>query len=132
MPYLLILLTFQILLCGGKKGFEFDKVFPERSNQKEVFDMVQPVIQHVWQGYHATVLAYGQTGTGKTYTMGTKKENHESDVSKYFFIVFKVTFFQNGNTVYNYIKAPPHDVTPNDISAISDFEERYLRHCAHA
>ena len=25
----------------------------------------------VFEGYNATIIAYGQTGTGKTYTMGT-------------------------------------------------------------
>ena len=27
------------------------------------------MVQHLFKGYHATVFAYGQTGTGKTYTM---------------------------------------------------------------
>ncbi len=29
-----------------------------------------PIVQEVLSGYNGTVLAYGQTGTGKTYTMG--------------------------------------------------------------
>jgi len=33
--------------------------------------MVRPLMDQVWAGYSATVLAYGQTGAGKTYTMGT-------------------------------------------------------------
>lgn len=28
-----------------------------------------PIIDQVLQGYNGTILAYGQTGTGKTYTM---------------------------------------------------------------
>ncbi len=31
--------------------------------------MVAPLIGQVMQGYNCTVFAYGQTGTGKTYTM---------------------------------------------------------------
>lgn len=29
-----------------------------------------PVVNDVLQGFNGTILAYGQTGTGKTYTMG--------------------------------------------------------------
>lgn len=28
-----------------------------------------PIIEQVLKGYNGTILAYGQTGTGKTYTM---------------------------------------------------------------
>lgn len=31
--------------------------------------VVHPMIREVLQGYNCTVFAYGQTGTGKTYTM---------------------------------------------------------------
>ena len=31
--------------------------------------VVEPLISQVMQGYNCTVFAYGQTGTGKTYTM---------------------------------------------------------------
>ena len=31
--------------------------------------MVAPLIEEVVSGYNCTVFAYGQTGTGKTYTM---------------------------------------------------------------
>ena len=31
--------------------------------------MVTPLIKQVLEGYNCTVFAYGQTGTGKTYTM---------------------------------------------------------------
>ena len=30
---------------------------------------VSPIVKEVLQGYNCTVFAYGQTGTGKTYTM---------------------------------------------------------------
>jgi kinesin family member 11 len=31
--------------------------------------MVAPLVEEVLAGYNCTVFAYGQTGTGKTYTM---------------------------------------------------------------
>jgi kinesin family member 3A len=29
----------------------------------------RPIVDKVLEGYNGTILAYGQTGTGKTYTM---------------------------------------------------------------
>lgn len=55
---------------GGTKTFTFDKVFGPNSTQITVYkDVVCPIIEEVLQGYNCTVFAYGQTGTGKTYTM---------------------------------------------------------------
>ncbi|KAH6798773.1 P-loop containing nucleoside triphosphate hydrolases superfamily protein [Perilla frutescens var. frutescens] len=59
--------------------FMFDKVFGPTSQQKELYDdVVAPVISEVLEGYSWTIFAYGQTGTGKTYTMegeGRKQKN---------------------------------------------------------
>jgi len=52
------------------KTFQFDKVFGIKSKQLEVYrSVVEPLIGQVMQGYNCTVFAYGQTGTGKTFTM---------------------------------------------------------------
>lgn len=50
--------------------FNFDHVFGSFSTQAEVFDTTMgPIIHDVLSGKRATIFAYGQTGTGKTYTM---------------------------------------------------------------
>jgi len=50
--------------------YQFDEVFGPSSTQEEVFDSVlAPRIQEVMSGFDASIIAYGQTGTGKTYTM---------------------------------------------------------------
>ena len=50
--------------------FTFDHVFTEDSTQQEVYSAAaQPAVVSALQGYNATIIAYGQTGTGKTYTM---------------------------------------------------------------
>jgi len=52
------------------KTFQFDRVFGPKSKQMEVYrSVVEPLISQVLQGYNCTVFAYGQTGTGKTFTM---------------------------------------------------------------
>ncbi|KMT12231.1 hypothetical protein BVRB_5g101760 isoform B [Beta vulgaris subsp. vulgaris] len=51
--------------------YEFDEVLTEFSSQKRVYEVVaKPVVESVLDGYNGTIMAYGQTGTGKTYTLG--------------------------------------------------------------
>lgn len=46
------------------------QVFGPKSRQQDVFNhAVVPLVNEVLDGYNCTVFAYGQTGTGKTYTM---------------------------------------------------------------
>ena len=52
------------------KSFAFDHVYDERSSQSTVYDeFVAPFCGKYLEGYNVTVFAYGQTGTGKTYTV---------------------------------------------------------------
>lgn len=52
------------------KTFTFDAVYDWNSTQQDLFDeTVRPLIESVLNGFNATIFAYGQTGTGKTYTM---------------------------------------------------------------
>ncbi|RLU25689.1 hypothetical protein DMN91_001846 [Ooceraea biroi] len=52
------------------KKFTFDKVFGPTSKQIDVYKaVVSPLLEEVLAGYNCTVFAYGQTGTGKTFTM---------------------------------------------------------------
>ncbi|CAM6042255.1 unnamed protein product [Sphagnum compactum] len=51
--------------------YQFDEVLTETSSQKRVYEVVaKPVVESVLEGYNGTVMAYGQTGTGKTFTLG--------------------------------------------------------------
>ncbi|XP_020214871.1 kinesin-like protein KIN-5D [Cajanus cajan] len=62
------------------RTFAFDKVFGPNSKQKELYELaVSPIVNEVLEGYNCTIFAYGQTGTGKTYTMegGARKKNGE-------------------------------------------------------
>lgn len=50
--------------------FTFDHVYDQDSTQQEVYDQsARPLVLSALQGYNAAIIAYGQTGTGKTYTM---------------------------------------------------------------
>jgi hypothetical protein len=48
----------------------FDHIFDIDSQQADVFGKIGvPSVEHVLKGYNVTLFAYGQTATGKTYTM---------------------------------------------------------------
>ncbi|NWT54793.1 KIF3B protein, partial [Erythrocercus mccallii] len=52
------------------KTFTFDAVYDWNSKQVELYDETfRPLVDSVLQGFNGTIFAYGQTGTGKTYTM---------------------------------------------------------------
>ena len=51
------------------RAFAFDRVFPPSAGQEAVFAEVQPAILSLFRGMNACVMAYGQTGAGKTFTM---------------------------------------------------------------
>ena len=57
------------------------QVFGPTSKQKDLFDhAISPIVNEVLEGYNCTIFAYGQTGTGKTYTMegGARKKVRSS------------------------------------------------------
>ncbi|CAO2186451.1 unnamed protein product [Urochloa humidicola] len=50
--------------------FTFDKVFGPTAKQQDLYDQaIIPIVNEVLEGFNCTIFAYGQTGTGKTYTM---------------------------------------------------------------
>nr|XP_031360566.1 centromere-associated protein E [Lonchura striata domestica] len=55
---------------SGTKIFSYDRVFHSSDNTQQLYDGVAvPIIQSAVQGYNGTIFAYGQTASGKTYTM---------------------------------------------------------------
>ncbi|KAG8347950.1 Microtubule binding Kinesin motor domain [Trypanosoma vivax] len=51
------------------KTYDPDYIFSPTATQDDVFAACEPILQSVKEGLHGTVMVYGQTGTGKTYTM---------------------------------------------------------------
>ncbi|GKV07366.1 hypothetical protein SLEP1_g19156 [Rubroshorea leprosula] len=60
--------------AGIRKEFGFDKVFHQAANQEDVFVEVGPTIRSALDGHNVCIFAYGQTGTGKTFTMDGKND----------------------------------------------------------
>ncbi|CAL0300060.1 unnamed protein product [Lupinus luteus] len=60
---------------GTRKDFEFDKVFTQEVSQESVFVEIEPILRSAIDGHNVCVFAYGQTGTGKTFTMDGTNEH---------------------------------------------------------
>jgi hypothetical protein len=55
---------------GISSGFEFDAVLGTRCGQQEVFDTCgKPVLEAALQGRRSSLLTYGESGAGKTYSL---------------------------------------------------------------
>ncbi|XP_075390148.1 kinesin-like protein KIF11 isoform X2 [Tenrec ecaudatus] len=64
---------------SSRKTYTFDMVFGASTKQIDVYrSVVCPILDEVILGYNCTIFAYGQTGTGKTFTMeGERSPNEE-------------------------------------------------------
>lgn len=55
---------------NSKYNFSFDRIFSPKSSQSEIFDITaRPILNSILEGFNGTILAYGQTASGKTFTM---------------------------------------------------------------
>ena len=63
----------------GRKLFVFDRVFDEDTTQEGVWEYLHDSVNSFVQGYNVSILAYGQSGAGKSFTMGTSGPAEQSD-----------------------------------------------------
>lgn len=64
----------------GRKLFVFDRVFAEDVNQEGIWEYLVESVSAFVQGYNVSMLAYGQSGAGKSYTMGTSGPAEQGDM----------------------------------------------------
>ena len=59
--------------------YTFDATFDVNTNQAQIYNTaVLPIVESVLEGFNGTILAYGQTSSGKTHTMlGPDIDNEE-------------------------------------------------------
>ena len=85
---LAILINVRIFYLQGKT-FVFDNVVQPRATQSDVYEVVaKPIVEDVLNGYNGTIFAYGQTSSGKTFTM-------EVNLILFFFLILLIENFIN-------------------------------------
>lgn len=55
--------------CGNPMCFEFDHVFSPSATQNEVYAEVEELVLGTLEGFKTCLVAYGQSGSGKTHSM---------------------------------------------------------------
>ncbi|BGP13736.1 hypothetical protein JCM10213_009049 [Rhodosporidiobolus nylandii] len=58
---------------SAKSTFSFDRVITPDEGQPHVYECAAPLVDSFLAGMNTTILAYGQTSSGKSYTMGTDR-----------------------------------------------------------
>ena len=93
----------------NNKIFVFDNIFNESTNNEEVFnESIKAMIDKILLGYNSTALAYGITGTGKTYTIfGDLSNNFKEEgiifkACDYLFEKIEMNKNENNNSNINY------------------------------
>eukprot|EP00755_Sulcionema_specki_P007239 Sspe_Gene.37695::Locus_18195_Transcript_1_1_Confidence_1.000_Length_2502::g.37695::m.37695/K10396/KIF5; kinesin family member 5 len=67
----------------GEKEYNYDGCFLPDCTQEEIFVTVgRPTVEHVLKGYCSAIMAYGQTGTGKSFTMSNMKAGQEGVIPR--------------------------------------------------
>ena len=66
----------------ARSEFAFDRVFGQSASQAAVFEEVRHYVQSALDGYCVSLLAYGQTGAGKTHTMMGAEDEHRGIIPR--------------------------------------------------
>ncbi|CAI5465510.1 unnamed protein product [Closterium sp. Yama58-4] len=65
-----VMVTHNVAGKSSERAFNFDRVFGPTSKQQHLYKLaIAPIVEEVLEGFNCTIFAYGQTGTGKTFTM---------------------------------------------------------------
>ena len=113
---------------GLPKMFPYDYVFSPQSTQESVYDeAANALVERFLEGFNVTILAYGQTSSGKTYTMGTGMEDRpesEGLVPRAINQIFEWVDIQNARikernqeSAATSIKTPPFSLSPSSSSS---------------
>ncbi|CBZ28986.1 putative kinesin [Leishmania mexicana MHOM/GT/2001/U1103] len=73
----LVTLEDKRVVVKDERHYDFDGSFGPLAEQAEVFESVAiPCIDHAFNGFCSALMCYGQTGTGKSYTMCNTDPQH--------------------------------------------------------
>ena len=100
------------------KTFTFDAVYPPNSAQDFIYQgTAKPILDSVMEGYNGTIFAYGQTGTGKTFTMEGVPEPTELKgiIPRAFQEIFEQVQTQGGENVEFLVRASYLEIYNEEI-----------------
>ena len=78
---------------AARKLFVFDRVFPETTEQEGIWEYVSDSVDSFVLGYNVSIMAYGQSGAGKSFTMGTSGPTEQNNMQN--MGEFEICWFPN-------------------------------------
>lgn len=88
-------------IIEGRNFFSFDRTFGEKSTTREVYsEIAEGITKSVVSGLNGTIFAYGQTSSGKTFTMqgaGTIEDGADGNGGGIVHMAARDIFSQIGN-----------------------------------
>ncbi|KAG1472165.1 hypothetical protein G6F56_001702 [Rhizopus delemar] len=117
-----------VQIVSQNKLFTYDHVFSSETQQGDIFIALgqRPVYKFV-EGYNVTMLAYGQTSSGKTYTMGTAQHDQQTNpegtgiIPRAMSLLFEL-LQQKG------VEQPPAQNQFRSIRPVSQMSNKYYRY----
>lgn len=108
------------------RQFTFDHIFPPSATQADLFDTVgRPICDDFFRGFNCTIMAYGLTGSGKTFTM-TGSPDQEGLIPRVVRQLFQ-TVGRNPPSVVTEIKASYVQIYMEKIQDLLDPHTQNLR-----
>jgi kinesin family protein 6/9 len=70
--------------------YKFNEIFDYQANQEEIFDKVgKGVVEQALKGINGTIFAYGQSGSGKTFTITGGNERYRDRGREFFCLLIQ-------------------------------------------
>jgi len=102
----------------GRKLFVFDRVFGEDITQEGIWDYLVESVNAFVQGYNVSMLAYGQSGAGKSYTMGTSGPSEQGDMEIMGKSFLQTCYTQGCRVWFHHFYLSGTEVNTNDVLGV--------------
>jgi Kinesin motor domain len=109
----------------ASKTFTFDQVYDPNCTQAQVYEeTARPIVESVMNGYNGTIFAYGQTGTGKTFTMeGLIGDEHMRGIMPNAFYNIFETVNQASNNCHFAVKVSMLEIYQDNVYDLLNTEK---------
>lgn len=89
------------VIVKDERHYDFDGTFDQSCRQDDIFQQVaMPCINHAFNGFCSALMCYGQTGTGKSFTMCCTKPGAEGVIPRAAQFIFE-KIANDPSRVYN-------------------------------
>lgn len=103
-----------IITINPEREYSFDHILPETTTNEDIFTKhIKPNISLAFKGYNYSIIAYGQTSSGKTFTMGTSPSQPGIIQQTFNYIETHSSIFNTFNISLSFIEIYQDDI--NDL-----------------